>query len=124
VGVKCFEDLVCWQLSHSLKCEVSAFTASGPSSRDFRYRDQIRDSSASAPSNIAEGFGRYRPREFARYLEIARASLMETQNHLIDGHDRGYVDDRLFARLRNLSTSALRTTTSLMRYQQERGRST
>jgi len=72
MGVRDFRDLVCWQLSYELKCEVFAFTAIGPASRDFKYRDQIRDSSAAAPRNITEGFGRYRPREFARFLEFAR----------------------------------------------------
>ncbi|MBI3491273.1 MAG: four helix bundle protein [Acidobacteria bacterium] len=120
--VRRFEDLVCWQLSHELKCEVFAFTANRPAARDFKYCDQIRDSSASAASNIAEGFGRFRPRDFARFLEIARASLMETQNHLRDGHDRRYIEDRLYWRLRNLSAKALRATTNLMLCQQARGR--
>ena len=75
----------------NLKCEAFAFTAAGPASRDFKYRDQIRDSSAAAPRDISEGFGRFRPREFARFLEFARASLMETQSSLIDGRDRGYL---------------------------------
>ena len=54
-----FRDLVAWQLCHTLKCEVFEFTEIGPASRDFKYRDQIRDSSASAPRNIAEGFKRF-----------------------------------------------------------------
>lgn len=59
MGVRDFRDLVCWQLSHELQCEVFAFTAAGPASRDFKYRDQIRDSSAATPRDIAEGFGRF-----------------------------------------------------------------
>jgi hypothetical protein len=43
-----FRELVCWQLSYQLKCEVFEFTATGPASRDFKYRDQIRDSARSA----------------------------------------------------------------------------
>ena len=109
-----FEDLLAWQLSYELKCEVVAFTATGPASKDFRYRDQIRASSASAPGNISEGFGRFRPGEFARFLEFARGSLMETRNHLIDGHDRGYLDASLYSRLSNLNRAAIRTTTALM----------
>ena len=120
--VRKFEDLVCWQLARELKCEVLAFTAIAPASRDFDYCDQIRASSASAPSNIAEGFGRFRPREFARFLEIARSSLMETQDHLIDGRDRKYLDSELYSRLRNLSEKALRATTNLMLYQKAKGR--
>jgi len=51
---------------------------------------QIRDAASSAPRNIAEGFGRYKPREFSQYLRIANGSLMETSNHLRDGVDRRY----------------------------------
>jgi len=119
MGARNFRDLVAWQLAYELKCEVLAFTATGPVSRDFKYRDQIRDSSASAPANISEGFGRFRPRDFARFLEYARASLMETQNHLLDGRDRGYLDAQLYSRLSNLARSALKTTTHLMRAKQQ-----
>jgi four helix bundle protein len=87
MGVRDFRELVCWQLSYELKCEVLAFLENGPASMDFNYRDQIKDSSSSAPRNIAEGFGRFRPGDSARYLEIARASLIETRNHLLDGRD-------------------------------------
>ena len=114
MGVRDFRDLVCWQLSEELKCEVLAFTAIPPVSRDYKFCDQIRDSSACAPRNISEGFGRYRPAEFARFLEYARSSLMETQNHLIDAHDRTYLSDRLYSRLYNLAAAALRLTTRLM----------
>ena len=119
MGVRDFRDLVCWQLSYELKCEVFAFTAIGPASRDFKYRDQIRDSSAAAPRNIAEGFGRYRPREFARFLEFARASLMETQSSLIDGRDSGYLSPTLYSRLANLARAALKATTNLMLSKQQ-----
>jgi four helix bundle protein len=98
MSVRDFRELVCWQLSYELKCEVVAFTSTGPASKDFKYRDQIRDSSSSAPSNIAEGFGRFRPGDFARFLEIARASLDETRNHLIDGRDREYLANPLYSR--------------------------
>ena len=109
-----FRELLCWQLSNELKCEVLAFTAKPPVINDVRFCSQIRDSAAGAPRNIAEGFGRYRPGEFARFLEYARASLMETQNHLIDAHDRKYLADAERSRLFNLAAAALRTTTRLM----------
>jgi len=114
MGVRDFRELVCWRLSYELKCEVLAFIETGPASKDFKYRDQIKDSSSSAPSNIAEGFGRFRPGDFARFLEIARASLDETRNHLIDGRDRGYLADPLYSRLQNLTRAARKSTTNLM----------
>ena len=122
VGVRDFRDLVAWQLAYELKCEVFAFTATGVASKDFKYRDQIRDSSASVHSNIAEGFGRFRPGDFARFLEYARASMVETQNHLLDGRDRGYLDASLYSRLSNLARAALKTVTHLLRSKQRQAR--
>jgi four helix bundle protein len=113
--VRDFRDLVAWQLAETLKCEVFAFTESGPAARDFRFRDDIRASSASAPANIAEGFGRFRPLQFAHFLGIAKASLAETQNHLLDAQKRRYIDAALFSRLRNLAKAAERATTNLLR---------
>ena len=118
MGARGFQDLLAWQLSYELKCEVVAFTGTGRASKDFKYCDQIRASSASAPSNISEGFGRFRPGDFARFLEFARGSLMETQNHLIDGRDRGYLDTALYSRLVHLCRAALKTTTALLREKQ------
>ena len=40
--------------------------------------------------NIAEGFYRYHPREFARFLSIALASIGEASLWLKDGVDRGH----------------------------------
>jgi four helix bundle protein len=110
VVIRDFRDLVCWRLSHALKCEVFDFTAIGPASTDFKFRDQVRDASASAPRNIAEAFGRIRPRDRARFCEFAMASLEETRNHLIDARDREYLSQALFSRLWNLAESALRAT--------------
>ena len=84
--------------------------------RDFEFRDQIRN--AAAPRNIAEGFGRYLPREFAQYLRVANGSLMETSNHLQDGVDRGYFRPQHVAELLTLARRASAATTRLIRYLQ------
>jgi four helix bundle protein len=120
--VRDFRDLVCWQLAHALKCEVLEFTATGPASRDFKYCDQIRSSSASAPGNIAEAFGHFGPGDAARFCEYAIASLHETLNHLIDGRDRNYLSPALCSRLSNLTRSALRATRNWMFYLKRRAR--
>jgi four helix bundle protein len=86
-----YQDLLCWQLANELKRRVYAIVARPLVAKDFKYCDQIRDSARSATRNIAEGFGRYRPADFARFLLIARASLLETHNHLCDGLDLRYM---------------------------------
>ena len=116
MGVSCFEDLIAWQLAFELQREVFAFTATGVVWRDLKYREQIRDSSASATRNTAEGFGRFRPTEFARFLEIAHGSLDETKNHLHDASGRGYLSQGEHDRLVRLAIRALAANARLMKY--------
>ena len=114
MGIRDFRDLVAWQLSDTLRSEVIEFTSKPGISSDFKYCSDIRDSAASAPRNIAEGFARYRPADFARFLEYAVASLAETKTSIHDGHDRQYLDDKLYSRLTNLAGAAERVTKNLM----------
>ncbi len=123
VPVRDFRDLLAWQLAYELKCEAWAISAAVHAAHDFKFCDQLRDASASAPRNIAEGFGRFRSREMAQFLSIARASLMEAQNHLVDARDRGYLSASECARLLNLSRATIRAVTGLMRHHQRRGSS-
>lgn len=116
MGVHRFEDLECWKLAHALKLEVYAVIAREPARRDFRFCDQIRESARSAPSNIAEGFGRYRPAEFAHFLRIAKASLLETQNHLRDALDCSYISEVEQASLVQAASRAVGAAVKLIRY--------
>ncbi len=118
MGVRSFTDLHAWKLANDLKRGVYALIRSGPASRNFAFRDQIRNAAASAPRNIAEGFGRFLPREFSHYLRIANGSLMETSNHLQDGVDRGYFSPEDTAPLVALTHRASAATTRLIRYLQ------
>ncbi len=108
------EDLLCWRLANELKLEVLAFTGRLPAKRDFKFCDQIRSCCASATANIAEGFGRFRPGEFAQYLSWARGSLFEAIDRLGDARDREFIDHRTHDRLVALARSAVRLTTNLM----------
>ncbi len=116
MGVNRFEDLVAWQLASQLQSDVLAFTAHGSILRDSKFCDQIRESARLAPRNIAEGFGRYYPREFARFLRIATASLHETKNHLHHANDQGYLSNLEHERLVRLTLRAIKATTRLAAY--------
>ena len=78
------EDLVAWQLSEKLKDHVYEIIVRPAARSDRDFCDDIRRSARSAPANLSEGFGRYRPRDNARFVRTAIASLIETINHL--GH--------------------------------------
>ena len=90
-GAKDFRELACWQLASEFKLRIYRVVERPAVRMDFRFADQIRDAAASAPRNIAEGFGRRTHPDFAHYLDIARGSLMESQNHLYDAVDRGHI---------------------------------
>jgi len=111
-----YRELVCWQLSNELKRRVYAFIAKPPACKDFEFCKQIRGSARGAPRTISEGFGRFRPPEFARYLEFARASLIETQNHLDDALDADYITTDLHHQLFKLADRAIGATTRLQQY--------
>jgi four helix bundle protein len=111
-----FEDLVVWQLADQLRSEVIALTATAPRTLDIKYCNQIKDAAASACRNVAEGFGRFRPTEFARYLEIAAGSLHEVKDGLHDGHARGYLDATQRERLVRLTLRALKANFRLREY--------
>ena len=116
MGARSFDQLDCWQLSTDLKRGVYALVDTTAAARDLEFRVQIRRSAASAPSNIAEGFGRYNPKEFAQYLRVANGSLMETSAHLHDGIDRGYFRPEVAAPLFLLARRASAATTRLIMY--------
>ena len=87
---KTFRELVAWQLAFELSERIQKLLQSGRASRDFKFRDQLADSARSAPRNIAEGYGRFNPSEIAQFIDYARASLDETENHLRDGVASSY----------------------------------
>ncbi len=105
--VRRFEDLDVWKLADELKKEVYALLDRSEAPKDRRFCEQIRDSAASAPANLAEGFGYYRHPEFAKHTRIAKSSLMETQNHLRDGVDRRFWSAQQADRLLLLADRAI-----------------
>jgi four helix bundle protein len=89
MGARTYRELVVFQRSAELRRRVLALLATADASRDRRLCEQVRDAVRSPPRNIAEGFGRYNPAEFAQFLDVAIASLDELDNHLRDGVETG-----------------------------------
>jgi four helix bundle protein len=115
-GARHFRELDCWRLANELKLGIYRLADRPEVKRDLRFNEQIRDAAASAPRNIAEGFGRRTHADFAKFLDVARGSLAEAQNHLQDAVDRGYLDAPEFHRLNGLSGRAAAAVARLQRY--------
>ena len=116
MGVRRYEDLAAWQLARELERRVYAFTAMEPARKDFEYCRQIRKSSSSAPRNIAEGFGRYLPGDFSKFMRNALGSLNETQDHLSAGLEQRYLPRELHDELRTLADRAIGASVNLTKY--------
>jgi four helix bundle protein len=114
-SAKRLEDLVIWMLACELRDGLSKALATGSGARDQDFRWQIESSSRSIASNIAEGFGYFRPRQFAKYLRIARGSAMETRSHVNEGRGKHFTaaDATRFFRL---TVRIITGTSSLIRY--------
>src|SRR5262245_45407473 len=66
------EQLRSWQAAHRFKLEVyRLIDDSSRASRDFRYRDQVRDAASAIESDIGEGFRRYFPGVICQFLTYA-----------------------------------------------------
>jgi four helix bundle protein len=71
-----------WQEAMQLVRQVYGVSDQLPEKERFGLQAQIRRAAVSVPSNIAEGSARGSAKEFVRFLQIARGSLMETDTQL------------------------------------------
>ena len=115
MGVKHYRDLDAWRLADEIRQKVIAICSNSPASRDFKYFTQLRDAAASTP-NVAEGFARRSPRDFARFLSIAKGSVLETQDRIRDGVQRKYFTEEQAIELMVLTARCDRVITRLRAY--------
>jgi four helix bundle protein len=122
--MKSFRDLVVWQKAHQLVLETYASTKSFPVEERFGLTSQIRRSSSSIPSNIAEGCGRRGNSEFHRFLQVAMGSASELEYQLLLAHDLKYVASTEYEPLNECLIEVKRMLASLIsKVDEERHRS-
>ena len=81
-------------MAEAFKSEVFALLKASPEAmRDRRFRYQLKDSASGPPKHIAEGFVRFSPREFCRFLDYALGSLREAEGWIQDGIEFGYFQE-------------------------------
>jgi four helix bundle protein len=91
-----FEDLIAWQEARKLVKMIYKMTSTGALAKDFGMRDQIQRAGVSGMTNIAEGFDCESTAEFARFLGIARRSVVEVQSLLYAALDVEHIKDETF----------------------------
>lgn len=86
-----FEKRDVWQNSRELILTIYKLTVKFPSSEIYAITSQIKRSSASIVTNIAEGTSRNTNKDKAHFLTISYSSVTETLNHLIISKDLNYI---------------------------------
>ena len=82
VAAQSFRDLMVWQRAMQLTIAIYRLTGEFPREEQYGLTSQLRRSTVSIPSNIAEGQGRLSVGEFKQFLGIARGSNFEVQTQL------------------------------------------
>lgn len=78
-GLNSYKELKFWKTSWQTSLLIVQLTRRLPNERTtWVITDQILRASFSVGANIAEGFGRYKGREYSRFLQIALGSARET----------------------------------------------
>jgi len=88
-----FKELKIWNKARALVKEIYDVSDNFPSEEKFGLISQMRRSSISIASNIAEGSGKESNKEFIRFLEIAYSSAFELETQIILSHDLNFISD-------------------------------
>jgi len=83
-----FEDLEIWQEARRLN--LSVYRALEKCT-DYSFRDQMRRAAVSVMNNISEGFERRTAKDFAHFLDLAKASGGEVRSMTYAAEDAGLI---------------------------------
>jgi four helix bundle protein len=113
--IQSFTDLKTWQEGHQLVIQVYKMTSRLPRQELYSLGDQIRRSSISITSNIAEGFGRHSYKEKIQFYYLSLGSLTELKNQLLVSRDVGYIEKQYFNLLAEQTIIVSKLLTGLIR---------
>lgn len=91
--VSSYRDLQVWRRSLDLAEAIYEATAHWPKDERFGLIAQIRRSTVSVASNIAEGAARRSTGEFIQFVGMAQGSLAEAETQLMIANRLGFLPD-------------------------------
>ncbi|HVH69000.1 MAG TPA: four helix bundle protein [Gemmatimonadales bacterium] len=115
-----FKRLRAWQEAQRLAVLSKAAIAKLPPDERYALGDQWRRAAYSVALNIAEGASRRGPKEFRRFLDIARSSLHELEAVFELVAAQGYLTDSEREVLRTSRANCARMVYGLLRKMSER----
>jgi four helix bundle protein len=116
MNVRSHRDLQAWQLADGVRRRMFELLANPAVAKDFQFRDQAQSAANSSCRNLAEGFYRYRHKEFAHFVNISRASLGELLDSLDEARIKKYLTPDAHASFDAQIREAMRVANGLYRY--------
>ncbi len=117
--IKRFEDLECWKIARELNKFIYRITNREPFSKDFSFKNQIREAAGSSMDNIAEGFERDGNREFINFLSYSKGSAGEVRSQLHRAIDQNYISEGEFNEGYDLADRVGKMDKKFMKYLQQ-----
>ena len=108
-------ELKVWQKAHELVLAIYRVSAGFPSDERFGLTQQLRRSTTSVASNIAEGCGRGSDADFARFLYMALGSASEAEYQMLLAHDLKFLDRTAYGELTERVVEVKRMLSALTR---------
>jgi len=111
-----FRELDIWKNSHALVLKVYKLSQQFPDSEKFGLTSQIRRSSQSIPTNIAEGCGRNTANQLIHFCQISLGSAYELDYQLLLAKDLKYIENELYENLFKESTVLKKQIAAYIKY--------
>ena len=94
-----YKDLMVWRRAHEFTLRIYEAVATFPKDEIYNLTSQIKRSSSSIPTNIAEGCGRFTQKDLANFLQIALGSSHELEYQLLLAKDLKFIQDEKYLEL-------------------------
>lgn len=86
-----FRDMSVWQKSFNLLREVYKIIKKFPPEEKDALTDDLRRAGNAVVHNIAEGYGRFEPRDKSRLYKVSRGSAYEAMSQILVAETESYI---------------------------------
>lgn len=102
MSIKTYKDLLVWQKGIQIVKEVYLLCKYFPKDEIYGLQSQVKRSSVSIPSNIAEGWGRKYTKSYVQFLKYSRGSLLELETQMIIAKELNFISAEKFNKIESL----------------------
>ncbi|MFM2368233.1 MAG: hypothetical protein RL619_533 [Bacteroidota bacterium] len=111
-----FEKLEVWQNSRFFILDIYKLTNNYPTNEIYGMTSQLKRSTSSIATNIAEGTSRNTNKDKTHFLTMSYSSAMETLSHLIISNDLNFISNEEYLSTREKLEKICNQINSLKKY--------